>query len=73
MAGAGVLRFNVRPVRRDDTASAMITIEDITQQKVAEEARNSFVALLWPALGVEAGVRRPVEYGHETQGLALCV
>jgi PAS domain S-box-containing protein len=42
--GAGVLRFGVRPVRRDDGASAMITVEDITQQKVAEEARNSFVA-----------------------------
>ena len=42
--GAGVLRFNVRPVRRDDAASAMITIEDITQHKVAEEARHAFVA-----------------------------
>jgi PAS domain S-box-containing protein len=42
--GAGVLRFSVRPVRRDDSASAMVTIEDITQQKVAEEARHAFVA-----------------------------
>ena len=42
--GAGVLRFSVRPVRRDDAASAMVTIEDITQQKVAEEARHAFVA-----------------------------
>ena len=41
---AGVLRFSVRPVRRGDSASAMLTIEDITQQKVAEEARHSFVA-----------------------------
>lgn len=41
---SGVLRFNVRPVRRDDNASAMLTIEDITQQKVAEEARHAFVA-----------------------------
>lgn len=40
----GVLRFHVRPVRRDDAAAAMITIEDITQQKVAEEARHAFVA-----------------------------
>lgn len=30
---AGVLRFSVRPVRREDAASAMIVIEDITQQK----------------------------------------
>jgi PAS domain S-box-containing protein len=42
--GTGVLRFTVRPVRRDDAASAMVTIEDITQQKVAEEARHAFVA-----------------------------
>ena len=40
----GVLRFSVRPVRREDAASAMLTIEDITQQKVAEEARHAFVA-----------------------------
>lgn len=42
--GSGVLRFSVRPVRRDDAASAMVTIEDVTQQKVAEEARHAFVA-----------------------------
>lgn len=42
--GGGVLRFGVRPVRRDDTASAMIIIEDVTQQRVADEARNAFVA-----------------------------
>jgi signal transduction histidine kinase len=42
--GSGVLRFTVRPVRRSDSAAAMIVIEDVTQQRVAEEARNSFVA-----------------------------
>lgn len=42
--GTGVLRFNVRPVRREDNANAMLIIEDITQQKVAEAARHSFVA-----------------------------
>jgi PAS domain S-box-containing protein len=40
----GVLRYVVRPVRREDKASAMVIIEDITQQRVAEEARNAFVA-----------------------------
>jgi len=39
-----VLRFSVRPVRRDDTAAAMVLIEDVTQQRIADEARNSFVA-----------------------------
>src|SRR5215207_9834448 len=42
--GTGVLRFSIRPVRREDGASAMVIIEDITQQKVAEESRNAFVA-----------------------------
>jgi signal transduction histidine kinase len=42
--GGGVLRFNVRPVRRDDSGGAVVMIEDITQQRVADEARNAFVA-----------------------------
>jgi len=42
--GSGVLRFSVRPVRRDDSAAAMILIEDVTQQRVADAARNVFVA-----------------------------
>ncbi|CAN5370849.1 phosphate regulon sensor histidine kinase PhoR [soil metagenome] len=42
--GTGVLRFSIRPVRREDSAAAMLIIEDITQQKVAEESRNAFVA-----------------------------
>jgi signal transduction histidine kinase len=42
--GAGVIRWSIRPVRREDNGSSMIMIEDITQQRVAEEARNSFVA-----------------------------
>ncbi|MBM4018479.1 MAG: hypothetical protein FJ288_09170 [Planctomycetes bacterium] len=43
-AGAGVLRFIVRPVRRDDSGVAMIVIEDVTQQRAAEAARHAFVA-----------------------------
>jgi PAS domain S-box-containing protein len=42
-AGSGVLRFCVRPVRRGDADSAMIIIEDITQQRTAERARNTFI------------------------------
>ncbi len=42
--GTVVLRVSVRPVRREDFAAAMILIEDVTQQRVAEEARNAFVA-----------------------------
>jgi PAS domain S-box-containing protein len=43
-SGQGVLRFHIRPVRRGDRAAAMVIVEDITQQRLAEEARNLFVA-----------------------------
>lgn len=39
-----VLRFTVRPMRREDGSAAMIVIEDVTQQRVADESRNGFVA-----------------------------
>jgi PAS domain S-box-containing protein len=42
--GSGVLRFTVRHVRKGDGAAAMIVIEDITQQRIADVARNNFVA-----------------------------
>ncbi|HEY8749425.1 MAG TPA: ATP-binding protein [Tepidisphaeraceae bacterium] len=42
--GAGVLRFTVRQVRKGDGGAAMIVIDDVTQQRVADAARNSFVA-----------------------------
>jgi signal transduction histidine kinase len=43
-AGRILLRFIVRPVRREDSAVAMVVIEDITQQRVAQDARNAFLA-----------------------------
>lgn len=42
--GGEVLRFVVRPARREDCALTMIVVEDITQQRVAEKARNAFLA-----------------------------
>ena len=40
----GMLRISVRPVRREDPASAIVVIEDITQLRVAEDAQHAFVA-----------------------------
>jgi signal transduction histidine kinase len=37
------LRFTIRPVRKEDSAAAMIAIDDITPQRTAERARNAFV------------------------------
>lgn len=39
-----VLRYTARPLRRNDTASTIVLIEDMTQQRVADESRNTFVA-----------------------------
>jgi len=39
-----VLRVSVRPMRREDSAAAIVVIEDVTQQRVADESRNAFVA-----------------------------
>lgn len=38
------MRFTVRAVRREDAHAAIVVIEDVTQQRVADEARNAFVA-----------------------------
>jgi PAS domain S-box-containing protein len=39
-----VLRASVRPLRREDSGSALVVIEDVTQQRIADESRNAFVA-----------------------------
>jgi signal transduction histidine kinase len=43
-ASSSVLRFMVRPIRKEDLGVAVVMIEDITQQRMAEEARSSFLA-----------------------------
>src|SRR5262249_34292999 len=39
-----VLRFSIRPMRKSDTMAAMVVVEDVTQQRMADRSRNSFVA-----------------------------
>jgi len=70
---AGVLRFVVRPVRREDSGTAIVTIEDITQQRVAEEARNRFVAqatheLRTPLTNIRLYVETAIENGEDDPG-----
>lgn len=65
----GVLRFSVRPVRQDDSAAAIIIIEDLTQQRVAEDARQSFVAqatheLRMPLTNIRLYVETALEEGE---------
>jgi len=40
----GVLKYTICPVRREDSRFGLVAIEDVTQQKVAEAAMNSFLA-----------------------------
>jgi PAS domain S-box-containing protein len=73
-SGPGVLRFSIRPVRREDPAAAMIIIDDITQQRVAEEARNSFIAqatheLRTPLTNIRLYVESAIEDGENDVAL----
>lgn len=43
-SSSSVLRFMVRPIRQENLGVAVLMIEDITQQKMAEEARSGFLA-----------------------------
>jgi signal transduction histidine kinase len=66
--GGGVLRFSIRPVRREDAAAALVIIEDITQQRIADEARNAFVAqvtheLRTPLTNIRLYVEQAIEDG----------
>ena len=66
--GEGVLRFSVRPVRGHDLAAAVIVIEDVTQQRVAEGARNVFVAqatheLRTPLTNIRLNVETAIDEG----------
>lgn len=63
-----VLRFSVRRMRKGDVASAMLVIEDITQQRVADEARNNFIAqvaheLRAPLTNIRLYVESAIEVG----------
>jgi PAS domain S-box-containing protein len=65
-----VLRVCVRPLRRDDQSSVLVTIEDVTQQRVAEESRNSFVAqatheLRTPLTNMRLCIENAVEEGSK--------
>lgn len=65
-----ILRFSARPMRKDDTAAAMIVIEDVTQQRLADNARSGFVAqatheLRTPLTNIRLYVEEAIEEGEE--------
>jgi signal transduction histidine kinase len=77
--GATVLKFTVRPLRHDDAGAALVVIEDVTQQRVADEARNRFVAhatheLRTPLTNIRLYVEELVEAGEsDAQARGKCI
>lgn len=68
--GAGVLRVTVRSLRKGDLPSAMLFVEDVTQQKLALEARDGFVAqaaheLRTPLTNIRLYAEEAIEYGDD--------
>ncbi|MBN1506329.1 MAG: PAS domain-containing sensor histidine kinase [Sedimentisphaerales bacterium] len=66
----GVLKYTICPVRREDSRLGLAAIEDITQQKVAEAAMNSFLAkaaheLRTPLTNVRLLVEDTLERCHQ--------
>jgi signal transduction histidine kinase len=76
---SGVLRFTVRPICGQDSRSAMVLIEDITQQRIAEAARNSFLAkaaheLRTPLTNIRLYVENAVDdCGSDLQAVGRCL
>ena len=75
----GVLRFKVRPLRREDASAAMIAIDDVTQQRVADEARNEFITkvtheLRAPLTNIRLYTEQAIEDGeHDPQMRGRCL
>jgi len=74
-----ILRYTVRPMRREDGVAALVVIEDITQQKVANESREAFVAqatheLRTPLTTMRLYIEQLVEEGDEDPAVkARCI
>lgn len=66
----GVLRFSIRPVSKGDTSAAVIAVDDITQQRVAAQSRNTFLAqatheLRMPLTNIRLYLDTAIENGDE--------
>jgi signal transduction histidine kinase len=67
--GTGVLRFTIAPIRHAQSHFVLMTIEDITQQRVAQAAMNSFLAkaaheLRTPLTNIRLFVEEALEHGE---------
>ncbi|MFA9476845.1 sensor histidine kinase [Phycisphaerales bacterium AB-hyl4] len=76
----GVLRISVHPVRGSHGATAMVVLEDVTQQRVAEQSSRQFVAqatheLRTPLTNIRLYMETLIEDGEqvEPQTRAKCL
>jgi len=70
----GVIRATVRALRREDQAAVLIVLEDVTQQRLAEDARNSFVAqatheLRAPLTNIRLSAEEAIDVGVDDPAL----
>lgn len=73
-SGGSVLRVTVRRAGEAERSLAVLAVEDITQQRAAEEARNSFVAqatheLRTPLTNIRLYVEEAIEEGDRDPAL----
>ena len=73
-----VLRLSVRPLGREQSLAGLVVVEDTTQQRVADESRNAFVAqatheLRTPLTNIRLYVETLVEDGESAQTRAKCL
>ncbi len=69
-SGSEVLRFTARAIGQDDPTAAIIVIEDVTQQRVADESRNAFVTqvtheLRSPLTNIRLSAETAIEDGEQ--------
>lgn len=68
--GQSVVRVTVRSLRSADEANVLIMLEDVTQQRLAEQARNGFVAqatheLRTPLTNIRLSAEEAIDIGTE--------
>ena len=76
---SGVLRFSVRPLHRYEWSAAIIVIDDVTQQCIADEARDEFITqvtheLRTPLTNIRLYAETAIEDGEkDPQRRAQCL
>ena len=74
----GVLRFNVRHLDGKQGVAAMLQIEDITQQRIAEDSRHSFAAqatheLRTPLTNIRLSVETMLDAPYDREVRSQCL